>query len=313
MTGINPYATTTALKEKQLRQRIEASLNIKKFCDSIDKIPGTNGARVLYLDAHLNSVILRDFVPFCQSHPPTVILREKPKSISTQEFAAKLKSDERESKIVGESIALVTNCSAAVISWLVVAGSSATIPISNVGGVAVAYIGYTAAIASGGQCINSIARVALEVASPNQKDWLDSQEWYSAAENALDVLSLLGAGASSLTITKSLGQLSKSTGKSARQVLEGLTRHERKRLTQDIIKLNHPGISKKAMKTLIAAGKYPTRYSQQQINSTVRHQFKEALSASITVGGSLNGGVLGDGARGLGDIAIGIYEQTIEL
>lgn len=240
-------------------------------------------------------------------------MREKPKSISTHEFAAKLKSDERESKIIGESIALVTNCGAAVISWIVVAGSSATIPISNVGGAAVAYIGYTAAVASGAQCINSIARVGLEIGNPHQKDWLDSQEWYSAAEDALDVLSLLGVGASSVTITKSLGQLSKSTGKSARKVLEGLTRQERKRLTQDIVRLNHPGISKKTMKTLIAAGKYPTRYSQQQINSTIRHQFKDALGASITIAGSLNGGALGNGARGLGDTAIGIYEQTIEL
>lgn len=302
-TLFSPLATQ---QEKALTQRVEANINLNKFFKEIDKIPLTHGARVVYFDAQLNSVMLRDFVPFCQSNPPTVILREKPKTISTKEFAAQLKTNERDSKLVGELISLSLNCSAAVLSWLVIIGASISIPFTHVGGAAVVYLGYTAATASSLQCANSGYRTYNEIKDPAMNDFLDSQEWYSAAESALDTLSMLGAGASSVTVTKSLGQLSKSTGKSAGQVLKGLTRQERKRLTQDIIKLNHPGISKQTMKTLIGSGKYPKRYTQHQINHTVKLQLKEALSASITFTGSLIGG-------NLGDIAMGIYEQTINL
>ena len=296
----------TALKEKHLKQRVEASLDTKKFCEKIDKIPTTNGARVVFFDSELNSVILRDFVPFCQSHPPTLILREAPKQINPQQFAAKLKTDEQDSKGVGELVSLTLNCSGAVLSWIVVFGVSTTIPISNVGGAAVVYLGYTAATASSAQCVNSAYRIYNEAFDPAMNDFLDSQEWYSAAGTALDTLSLLGVGASSVTVTKSLGQIGKSTGKTSQQVLKGLTRQERKRLTQDIIRLNHPGISKQAMKTLIGSGKYPTRFSQNRINQTIKHQLKDALSASIAVTGSLWSG-------NLGNIALGIYEQTINL
>ncbi|MGN0922300.1 MAG: hypothetical protein ACI4NJ_11305 [Cellvibrio sp.] len=37
MTSINPHPILSQLKEKQLKQRVEASLDIKKFCEKIDK------------------------------------------------------------------------------------------------------------------------------------------------------------------------------------------------------------------------------------------------------------------------------------
>lgn len=305
-TTITPYLPGANQKEKDLKRRFETTINTDKFFNEIDKIPLSNGARVVYFDAQLNSVILRDFDRSCLRNPPTVILRERPKTISTKEFASQLKTNERDSQIVGELISLTLNCSAAVISWLVVVGASASIPLTNVGGAAVVYLGYTAASASTAQCINSGVRSYSALMAPEINDWLDSKEWYAAASDALDVLSLAGAGASSVVVTKSLTQLGKSTGKTTYQVLQGLTRLERKRLTQDLIKLKNPNISKKTMQTLIGSGKYPKRYSQQQINRAVALQFKDALSASITVTGSLYSG-------NLGDIAIGIYEQTVEL
>src|SRR5690606_37109506 len=94
----------TALKEKQLKQRVEASLDTKKFCEKIDKIPATNGARVVFFDSELNSVILRDFVPNCQPNPPVIILREKPNSITANEFKGKLQHDQPDSKVVAETV-----------------------------------------------------------------------------------------------------------------------------------------------------------------------------------------------------------------
>ena len=305
-TAIFPPSPLKRLQEERIRKNVESCIDLKKFFTKIDKIPLSNGARVIYFDAQLNSVMLRDFLPDCQTNPPVVILREKPKAISIHEFASKLKTNERDSQLVGELISLTMNCGAAVISWLIISGAAATIPLTNVGGAAVVYLGYTAAAASAGQCFNSAVRVSMEIGIPAQKDWLDSHEWYTAASDALDILSLAGAGSSSLVITKSLAQVSKSSGKTSRQALQGLTRQERKRLTQDVIKLNNPNISKKTMESLIGSGKYPKRYSQQQINHTIAHQFKDALNASITVTGSFYSGVLGD-------IAIGIYEQTLGL
>lgn len=87
-------------------------------------------------------------------------------------------------------------------------------------------------------------------------------------------------------------------------VLRGLTRAERRRLTKEIIKLNHPRVPSKVMKTLISAGKYPKRYSQGQMSEALALKVKEAIGARLSFVGSASSG-------SVRSIAVGLHEAMI--
>lgn len=92
------------------------------------------------------------------------------------------------------------------------------------------------------------------------------------------------------------------SGKSSLSILKGLSRAERKRLTQDIIRLNHPGLSNKLLKGLVKAGHFPKRYSGMRITQSLTLQLKDAIGASM----SFSGSALSGSANSL---AVGIYEE----
>lgn len=185
-------------------------------------------------------------------------------------------------------------------------GSAGAIPISGGTSTAITYLGYAAATASTAQCLNSIGRTTLEAYSPSTKDWLDTQDWYTNTSLAVDAISLAGAGASTVVLLKTQKALKAASSKSTADILKGLTRAKRKRLTEEIIKLNHPNVSSKVMKALIAAGKYPKRYTQTQISTALALKIREAVGTSLSFLGSATSG----SARSL---AVGIYEQATEL
>lgn len=254
----------------------------------------------------MTSVELRDFAPGCHEFPVTLFLREAPDSLNPAQYVATLKNDGRESRLVGEVIGATLSCGAAVLSWVVVIGSTTAIPLSGGASAAVTYLGYAAAMASGVQCLNGLARSPIEAFSPTTIDWLDSQEWYTNTALAVDAISLAGAGASAVAIGKTLTLLKATTGQSTARALKGLSRTDRKRLTQEIIRLNHPNVSSKVMKSLISAGKYPRRYTQGQISEALALKLKDAVGASLSFTGSaLSGSVKA--------LAVGIYEKTIDL
>ncbi|MPW28122.1 hypothetical protein F9L16_03810 [Agarivorans sp. B2Z047] len=289
-------------KEELLRQRLKTELNSQRIFKALDSDPNTTGAGVVFIDSEFTIVTLRKFEPNCRIHPIRLILREPPKLVSATNFASELKTSRRESKLTGELINTGLSCGAAVLSWVVVLGSTAAIPISGGTSSAVTYLGYAAGIASGAQCLNGLGRSVTEVASPESLDWLDSQEWYAAANTTLDVISLGGAVAAGATTIKMVQTLRLTTSKSLLEILKGLTRSERKRLTMEIQRLNLPGVSKSALKALTNSGKLTKRYSSQALVNAVSLNVKDAVGASLSVTGSAYGGTLKS-------LAIGIYEE----
>ncbi len=307
MNSVLPYhSSLTNFKRQNLKKRLLAEIDTAKLFHKVDKIYELAGARIVYLDHELTDVVLRERQPGCHKNPLTLVLRESPPAVEAKQFAATLKTDQRESQLVGEIVGMTLSCSAAVLSWVVIIGSLSAIPISGGISTAITYLGYSAAAASTAQCTNSIVRTGLELTAAQKKDWLDSQEWYQNTSLALDAISLAGVGASAVTVAKVLKSYKGATSRPLVEILKSMPRHERKRMTQEIIRLNHPNVSNSVMKTLIAAGKYPQRYAQSQISSAIALKAKEALSASISFLGSSTTGV----SR---SIAVGIYEQTIEL
>lgn len=126
---------------------------------------------------------------------------------------------------------------------------------------------------------------------------LDSQEWYQNTTIALDVISIAGAAT-----LKAMKLLMANSGKSTFSILKGLSRAERKRLTQEIIRLNHPAVSNKILKSMVKNGRYPKRFSGLKITQSLQLQLKDAVGASMSFTGSaLSGNV--------NSLAVGIYEE----
>ncbi|MBV1871018.1 MAG: hypothetical protein KUG83_00595 [Gammaproteobacteria bacterium] len=296
-----------SFEERQLERRLE--FDKKALFKKVDEIPHLLGAGVVYIDSHLTIVELRKFEPICQISPIKVVFREPPRQMSQQAFAAHLKgsqSDARESKLVGEVAGAVLSCGAAVIGWLVVTGSAAAIPLSVGTSAGVSYLAIGAAVASSLQCLNGLARTSNEVDDPSINDALDSEEWYRVTTVALDVMSLAGAAAAAAVTVKGVKLLQASGVQSTKVLLQGLSRAEKKRLTQEIIRMNEPSTrnSNAVLKRLINTGAYPKRYSGTKISKTMVLQLKDAVGATMSFAGSASSGVVKA-------LAIGVYEETV--
>jgi cell division inhibitor SulA len=132
--------------------------------------------------------------------------------------------------------------------------------------------------------------------------YCDSQEWYQNTTIALDVISIAGAAAAGAATLKATKLLMANSGKSTLSILKGLSRAERKRLTQDIIRLNHPSVSNRVLKSMVKNGRYPKRFSGLKITQSLQLQLKDAVGASMSFAGSaLSGNV--------NSLAVGIYEE----
>ena len=298
---------TTSFDEQQLERRLAIEVDKKALFKKIDEIPHLLGAGVVYVDSHFTVVELRKFEPICQITPIKVVLREPPQQMGQQAFAAHLKgsqSDARESRLVGEVAGSVFSCGAAVLGWVVVTGSGAAIPLTAGMTSAVSYLALGAAVASAGQCFNSLARTRAEVYDPSINDALDSEEWYRTVMVALDVVSLTGATAAAAVTVRSVKLLQATKLKPTKVLLQRLNRTERKSLTHEIIRMNHPTVSNTALKRLINTGNYPKRYTGTQISKTMALQLKDVMGATMSFSGSASSGVVKA-------LAIGVYEETV--
>lgn len=285
------------------RQRIESQINLPRLFAAIDADPGIVGAGVVYIDADFNVVTLREFQPICSIAPKRLILREAQKYIAPAQFAQQVQDNPRESRLVGEAVNTTLSCAGAVIGWLVVLSGSVAIPFSAGASSVVVALGYTAATASSLQCFASGYRTVNEIRNPARNDQLDSEEWYQYTMIALDAASLVGVGASSLTTLKLVRLNKASTGKSVREVLRGLNRQERAKLTKELLSINDPRLTSKMIKLKQLAGELPKRFTPTEIKHATVTQIKDALGAAIGITGSAVSG-------NIRTIAVGLYEES---
>ncbi len=292
------------LRQDQLKNRLSYALNQEGFFERVDAIPGLSGAGVFYSGNESNAM-LRPFKSYCHTNPVYVILKEAPPIQQKAKLQTDLESTSRNSKLVGELAGTGLSCGAAIFGWLVVAGATTAIPVSGGTSSAIAYLTIGAASASTVQCIVSVVRVKNELVSPATNDWLDSLEWYNSATTALDIISFAGAVASGFAAIKAVFVARAATRKSFNEILKGLSRTERKRLTEEIIRVNHPGISNGVLKAMVRAQSYPKRYSNIQITEGMKLQLKDAISATLSFTGSAASGVANS-------IAVGVYEGGLD-
>lgn len=110
--------------------------------------------------------------------------------------------------------------------------------------------------------------------------------------NILDGAGLAGAAAGAAGTLKMVAMLRKTTGKTTHAVLQGLSRQERKRLTDEIIQASEGGINHKALRGLLPLQKSRSRLDNSAINAGIRRQLMEAAGAALNVLGSASSGLI---------------------
>ncbi|WNW13137.1 NAD synthetase [Pseudomonas sp. DTU_2021_1001937_2_SI_NGA_ILE_001] len=288
------------------RLRIESTLDLLRLFRIIDSDPAIVGAGVIYIDSELNIVTLRDFQALCSVAVKHVVLRESPRYMAPQEFARTLEVNPRESQIAFEVFGMTLSCAGAVIAWQVIgAGGAGLVPFTAGASTVVAYVGYAAAAATAMQCVNGIARVSMEIFNPDLKDWLDSNDWYQEVSIILDAISLLGVAVTAMATVKLVVVIRSSTGKSLLEALKGLTRQERAKLTQELLRIQDPRLTTKLLKLKRLAGELPRRVSALQLRRDILNQISDLFGAGLALTGSSTAGSL----RAL---AIGVYSEVTD-
>ena len=164
-------------------------------------------------------------------------------------------------------------------------------------------IGQAAAAAGTVQCITGALRTASEAAFPEFNDYLDSEPWFQDATAVLDGVALLGVATSMLVTVKAIITTTQVTGKSIRQVLKGLTRQERAKLNNELLKIRDPRLTSRLLKLEKANGKLSKRISAAAMQHATATHIMDALAASLSFTSSATNG-------NLKTLAVGVYEEV---
>ncbi|MGG6134609.1 hypothetical protein ACQV2E_01870 [Pantoea allii] len=211
---------------------------------------------------------------------------------TTPQVAAKSLTDTlSKPSLANEITSTAMSCGAALVTGILALTSTASVPLTAgaTGVIAGVIIAGTAATTF--QCVIGLGR--LMTISEGNEDvvaWLDTQDWYVATTTALDIVSLAGAGAG-LKSTIETYKLMKSTSSSGvLKWLKTLSRSERKRITQEIIRAQNPGISNGGIKAAIQMGSYPKRFPTEAIQKSLQRELTNALiNTSAFAGSALTG------------------------
>lgn len=291
--------------EKSVREMLLADPAMQRLFRRLDSDLKLAGAGVIFVDKYGYSIKVRPAIPSCQPKPIYLLLHEAPPTQRTVDYAVKLRTSERESRLLAESVGALLSCSAAVLGWIVVVSGTAAAPITGGASTAMTVLTWSAATASSVQCAAGVGRSASEVFWEGQHtDWLESQEWYTEVMRALDVISLAGVAGAGLSSFKAYKAVRSVSSRSLLEILKGMTRAERKRLTKEIIRVNHPGISNSVLKQMINSGVSPKTFPHETINAALMLHVKDAVGASFSFTGSATSGVISE-------MVIGVYEVTL--
>ncbi|SFU59500.1 hypothetical protein [Xenorhabdus koppenhoeferi] len=279
-----------------LGTRGAADIDFKAIADALDCHRDFYGAGIIYSDGLYKRYLIRPSKrrgSQVSSELTHIIIFNLDSGVAPE---VELKKTVSEPSLMLEIGSTALSCGGAVLSVLGGLGSGAAIPFTGGGstaGVILAYSGFTATAV---QCINGGYRVYQLTANGNEGvehiAWLDSQNWYVTTTTILDITSL-ASGSAALKEAYQTYKIMKATSpRKASEWLESMPRHERKRLTEEIMRHNNPGISNQVIKRAIEQGKYIKRYPTEEIQKTLRKHLKDSLIAgSGFVGSGMTGSI----------------------
>lgn len=165
------------------------------------------------------------------------------------------------------------------------------VPLTAGTSAAVAAVIIAGGVATGIQCVNGIGRLSLITMNHNDYvAWMDSQEWYTATNTVLDAITLAGAAAGLKSAALTYRLLNRSTSESLLSLLQKMSRADRTRLTEELIRIRNPGISNAGIKAAMKAGVYPKRYPSEALQLLLQRELMNAVAnSSAFVGSAISG------------------------
>lgn len=295
-SGVPDAHTTT-------RQRLTSLLDLPKLYQTIDADPAIVGAGVVHVGSDYQVTVLREFVPLCSIRPKRVILREVAGRIaSADEYAEQVASSPRESLLWREASGMALSCGGAVMSFVVAKTGIAAAPFTAGASLTLTYVAYTGLAASGAQCFNGVWRTHNELTNPAKNDYYDTLGWYQTMTVALDGISLVGAGASTFATVKTVMAIKTSTGRNMTDILRPMSRQERAKLTNEVLRLTNPRHPREIIRLKQLAGQVPKRFSNPEVRLHVLTQIKDQIGAALAFTGS---GLSGN----INQLVIALYEE----
>ena len=116
---------------------------------------------------------------------------------------------------------------------------------------------------------------------------------YQIAYIALDSIYLVGALVAGTAAIKAFKLIQKNSGRTTQQILKNVTRAPKRRLTKDIVRLNNPNKSTKALKAIL------------KITKAVKLHLKDGVGAALTFSGSAFAGFSSNQIKA---IAVTVFE-----
>ncbi|MDX7993179.1 hypothetical protein FE394_05690 [Xenorhabdus sp. Reich] len=302
-----------------LGSRNAANIDFKAIADALDCHRDFYGAGIIYSDGLSKRYLVR---PSKRRGSPVsselthIIIFNLEAGASPE---VELKKTVSEPSLMLEIGSTAISCGGAVATVLGGVASGMAVPFTGGGSTAGVILAYSGFAATAAQCINGGYRVYQLTANGDEGAehiaWLDSQDWYVTTTTILDITSL-ASGSAALKEAYQTYKIMKATSpRKASEWLKNMPRHERKRLTEEIMRHNNPGISNQAIKRAIGQGKYIKRYPTEEIQNTLRKHLKDSLIAgSGFVGSGMSGSIRNpENIFKTGDYIIGtIYSVAYE-
>ncbi|MCI1185725.1 hypothetical protein MOV55_22525, partial [Enterobacter cloacae] len=86
--------------------------------------------------------------------------------------------------------------------------------------------------------------------------------------------------------------LNRSSSESLLSLLQKMSRADRTRLTEEIIRIRNPGISNSGVKAAMKAGVYPKRYPSEALQLLLQRELLNTISnSSAFVGSAISGNI----------------------
>ncbi|CEE90920.1 conserved hypothetical protein [Xenorhabdus nematophila str. Anatoliense] len=205
-----------------------------------------------------------------------------------------LKKTVSEPSLMLEIGSTALSCGGALVSAFGLFGSGVAVPFTGGMSTPAVVLAYGGLTASSLQCVNGGYRI-YQLAGAGKEGvehvaWLDSQDWYVTTTTLLDVVSLTSGTAALKDSYKTYKIMKAASPRRASEWLKSMPRNERKRLTEEIMRHNNPGISNQVIKKAIEQGKYIKRYPTEDIQKALRSHLKNSIAAA--------GGFVGSGMAG---------------
>ena len=274
----------------------------------IDQAQEFYGAGVIFMDSYGNIQKLR---PSCRSDGRSVVIMQRSVR-SLAEYQNNSKAASPKSTLGSESLNTVLSCGSAAITWLLLVGEGASGEVTLGATWAAMPLTTAAALASSASCGVATGRFANSATGHSDyNDMLDGDPIYKGAMMAMDAVQMVD-------VVKSLGksaqlikllQSKKFGSKGVLAAYKAMDRASRKRLAEEIVKMNNPNLAKtqKAIRQILngeralPAGQHAIKmYNQTQVQALLKTKLVEFLGSAFTTAGSYNGGTI--------DYLIGVVE-----